>query len=73
VFNLAAAGSNLAGGWLLEALKPRLPAYGCLAVLVGLGAACTAACWPLIEPALDGVGDDAPLAEVAGGANVTVC
>ena len=51
VFNLAASGSNMAGGWLLAALRPRLPAYGCLAVLVVLGALCTAACWPLLTAA----------------------
>lgn len=55
VFNLAASGSNLAGGWLLDALRPRLPAYGCLSVLVGIGALCTAACWPLLPAATSGI------------------
>jgi predicted MFS family arabinose efflux permease len=65
VFNLAAAGSNLAGGKLLEALRPRLPEYGCLAALVGVGALCVAACWPLLGPILRELGDDAPGAQVA--------
>jgi len=55
VFNLAASSSNLAGGWLLEALKPRLPSYGCLSVLVAIGALCTAACWPLLPAASAGL------------------
>jgi MFS family permease len=65
VFNLAASTSNFAGGWLWEALKTRVAPYGAVAALTLVGAACTAACWPLIEPALEGLGDDAPRAEVA--------
>lgn len=66
VFNLAASASNYVGGYAWDALKPRLPAYGSVTVLVLIGAACTAVCWPLIEPALAGLRDDAPSPEVAG-------
>jgi MFS family permease len=66
VFNLAASGSNMAGGWLLEALRGRLSAYGCFAVLVLLGSACTALCWPLLAPAVAALRDDAARPEIAG-------
>lgn len=61
VFNLAAWASNTVGGKLYDALKSRLsglsvdPAHGAAAVLVLIGAACTAACAGLL-PCLEAQG-----------------
>ncbi|MDE2238104.1 MAG: hypothetical protein KGK30_09460, partial [Elusimicrobia bacterium] len=60
VFNLAAAASNLVGGWLLERLGGVLSPAGCFEALVVIGALCTLACRPLLAPALEGVPDAAP-------------
>ena len=49
VFNLAALGSNTAGGWLYERLGKALPsAHWAMGLLILLGTATTLACWPLL-------------------------
>jgi MFS family permease len=52
VFNIAAAASNGIGGALYERLSAGHGAYAAMAVLSGIGTACTFACWPLLRFAI---------------------
>ncbi len=52
VFNLAAWSSNLAGAKLYESMATGSGgAYGAMSLLIVIGAASIAACWPLLGPA----------------------
>lgn len=53
VFNLAASASNAVGGSGYDLLLARaFSPYQAAAILTIAGSACTAACWPLLRPAL---------------------